>query len=65
MSTSYRRRYRLASDSLSVGVRAGGRQGNTRAETTNDEGHEAMFEENKNSVRREVLLCSFIDAIDM
>jgi hypothetical protein len=43
-------------------VRAGGKQGNAYAGTANDEVCEAMSEEDENSVRREVLSCSFVDA---
>ena len=42
--------------------RTGGKQGNTYAGTTSDEGRKAMFEEDENSVRKDVLSCSFIDA---
>jgi hypothetical protein len=48
-----------------VDGRTGGKQGNTYAGTTSDEGRKAMFEEDENSVRKDVLSCSFIDAIDM
>jgi hypothetical protein len=48
-----------------MNVREEERQRNTYAGTTNDEVCEAMSEEDENSVRREVLSCSFIDAIDM
>jgi hypothetical protein len=40
----------------------GGKQGNIYAGTTSDEGRKAMFEEDENSVRKDVLSCSFIDA---
>jgi hypothetical protein len=45
-----------------VDGRTGGKQGNTYAGTTSDEGRKAMFEENENTVQRKVLSCSFIDA---
>jgi len=45
-----------------VDGRTGGKQGNTYAGTTSDEGSKAMFEEDENSVRKDVLSCSFIDA---
>jgi len=43
----------------------GGKQGNTYAGTISDEGHKAMFKEDDNSVRKDVLSCSFIYAKDM